>query len=109
MKLVIALLTMIFVNVAHAGFFTVDLAQQLSITATVTSTKVLDTSTVRNYILIQNTGSVSVIIKFGSVQSATEGIVIPAGGSYEPSRPIRQAMWIKSASSTAAVTILTGN
>lgn len=79
------------------------------VTATVTSTKVLDANSLRSYLIIQNTGSVSVIVKFNSVQSGTEGIVIPAGGNYEPILAPGGSVWLRSASSTAAVTLLQGN
>lgn len=92
----------------HAQIASTKIVAMTAVTATTASTQVLNSDLTRNYLLIVNTGAVSVIVKFVSVQSASEGITIPAGGNYEPAKAITDAMWIKSASSTASVTLLTG-
>jgi hypothetical protein len=79
------------------------------VTATVTSTQVLAANNLRTYLIIMNQGSsVNVIVKFGSVQSAGEGVVIPPGGAYEPLLAPGNSVWLESASSTSAVTLIEG-
>lgn len=81
----------------------------LAVSATVTSTSVKAKNTLRTYLLIQNTGALPVVVKFGSVQnSATDGIVIPAGGNYEPFLAPANSVWIRTASSTSTVIIVEG-
>lgn len=83
---------------------------QTTITATTTSTLVLAANSYRQYLLIQNNGATDIIVKFTSVQSSTEGFVIPAGGgSYEMNKPATDAIYLRSASSTDSVRILEGN
>lgn len=94
---------------AVAGGFAVNLSSMVSQDATVTSAKYLDSNPKRNYLLIQNNGSASVIIKFGSAHSGSEGIVIAAGGNYEPIKPMRESLYIKSSTGTQAVVVLEGN
>lgn len=85
-----------------------NITQMVSVNATTTSTKVLNADVGRNYLIIQNNGSASVIVKFGSVQSGSEGIVIIAGGNYEPVKAITNSVYVKSASGSQALTILVG-
>ncbi|MFI5416187.1 MAG: hypothetical protein ACHQXJ_02415 [Nitrososphaerales archaeon] len=62
----------------------------------------------RTYLIIMNTGGNTVIVKFGSVQSALEGVPIPAGGSYEPIEAPGNSVWIETASATSTVTLMQG-
>lgn len=79
-----------------------NIVSQSDVTATTTSTQCLAARRDRNYLLIQNKGSVAVYIKFGSASSnATEGVSIPAGGNYEPYKVPTQSVFLMSASSTA--------
>ena len=79
------------------------------VTATVTSTQVLAANPLRTYLIIMNQGNTNnVIVKFGSVQSGTEGVVIPPGGSYEPLLAPGNAVFLRSAASTSAVTLIQG-
>lgn len=80
-----------------------------SATATTTSTVALAANQSRKYLHIQNNGSVTVYVKFGSVHAGTEGITLVAGASFEPRVPTTQSIFLKSASSTAAVEIHSGN
>lgn len=91
-----------------AGNYTVFFAP-VSFSSTTASTLALASNSMRTYLLIQNTGSTSIIVKFGSVQSASEGVTIPAGWNYEPNLAPTNSVWIKSASGTNAVTIQQGN
>lgn len=77
-------------------------------TATVTSTLALANDPFRKYFLLQNTGAQSIIVKFGAVQSGTEGIVVVAGGAYEPIMAPTNAVYLRSASSTSTYTIQYG-
>lgn len=78
------------------------------VTATGTSTQVMAGNSFRSYLIIQNTGANSVSVKFGSVQATTEGVVIPAGGAYEPIQAPGNSVWLISLSSTSAVTLIQG-
>lgn len=89
----------------NAGFLIDVMA---NVTATTTTTKVLEGTIKRNYLMIVNNGTVAVYAKVGSAQSGNEGILIPAGGNWEPSLAPSDAIYIKSASSTSSVTLLTG-
>lgn len=62
----------------------------------------------RVYLIMSNIGSTSVIVKFGSIQSGSEGITIPAGGSYEPIHAPVNSVYAKSASSTDSLVIIEG-
>ncbi len=93
---------------AVAGGFAVNLSSMVSSSITATSTKVLDANPKRNYLLIQNRGTDGIYVKFGSAHSGTEGVVIPAGGNYEPIKPMRDSVYIKASTGTQSVTTLEG-
>lgn len=81
---------------------------QTEATATTTSASALGADQYRSYLLIQNKGSVTIYVKFGSASTGTEGIAIVSGGNYEPyAAPIGE-IFIKSASSTSAVVLVSG-
>lgn len=82
-------------------------------TATITtvSTLVVTKNAKRAYLLMQNqSGTIPVIVKPNTVQSASEGIVIPPGGNYEfpATNGPSNAFYIKTSSSTAAFTWVEG-
>lgn len=81
---------------------------QQSFTASTTSTKVLNASGKRNYLLVVNNGAVAVSLKIGSAHSAMEGVSIPAGGYYEPFISPRESIYLKTGSSTSSVFVLEG-
>lgn len=81
---------------------------QSDVTATTVSTSVAAAEPSRGYLLIQNKGAVNVYLKFGSAHSGTEGILIVPGGNWEPPQVPTDAIYLKSASSTAVVQILEG-
>jgi len=81
---------------------------QSALNATITSTKILSRNDLRTYLLIQNVGTDTIIVKFNSVQSGSEGIQIPAGGNYEPVLTPKDSVWIESASGSQAFMILEG-
>lgn len=87
----------------------VDIKTQTVVTATTTSTVALAENKERRYLLIQNNGAVTVYVKFGAAHSGTEGVWIIAGGNYEPFQAPLESIYVKSASSTAAVTIIEAN
>lgn len=84
------------------------LINQISTSATITSTQILPDNPIRKYLIIENLGSTTIIAKFGSIQSGSEGIQIPAGGNYEPYSAPTESLWIKSASSTDSMMVLEG-
>lgn len=90
------------------AFATVFYGPPVTVTATVTSTQELTQNNSRMYLLIQNTGSNPVIVKFGSAQTGVEGITVPAGGNYEPIVAPADSVWMRSSASTSAVTIQQG-
>ena len=63
----------------------------------------------RKYLLIQNNGTSSIYVKFGSTISTTEGITLAAGGNYEPIIPPIGAIYMKASTGTQTVTIYEGN
>lgn len=93
---------------AHAGGFSVDASGLTTATVTTTSALLVAADPQRNYLIIQNNGATNVIVKFGSIQSASEGIIIPPGGNYEPFKGFRNSVFAKSASATDSVTVQEG-
>lgn len=81
---------------------------QDSFTATTVSSKVLDEEPYRIYLLCQNNGAVSVNLKFESAHVASEGIIIPSGGYYEPVIAPSGAVYLKAASGSADVACTEG-
>lgn len=81
---------------------------QGSVTATTTSTQYLTANKSRNYLLIVNNGDDSVLVKMGSAHTASEGVLVGPGGSWEPSTPPNGSIWIKASATTSSVYILEG-
>ena len=108
MKLTAFLIAAVLSVAAYAAgnLFTVSNQQVASVT--VTSTKFLNANSKRAYLLIQNNGTQNVIVKFGSAQSATEGVIIPAMGNYEPYKVPTDSVYLLSASGTQSVQIVEG-
>jgi hypothetical protein len=79
-----------------------------TVTVNGTSTQYLPANTLRTYLIIQNAGAVNVIVKFGGVQTGSEGVVIGPGGNYEPIKAPANSVYMISASSTASVTLVEG-
>lgn len=75
----------------------------VGVTATTTAAQALPYQAGRKYLLIQNKGAVQVVLTWNGAGSGTEGIAIPAGGSWEPVVIPVNSLWVKSASSTADV------
>lgn len=82
--------------------------QQLSVSVTGTSTKLLNANVNRKYLIIINSGTDAIYIKAASAHSGTEGVKIPAGGNWEPFVPPIDSLYFKSASGTQAVSIIEG-
>lgn len=83
-------------------------AAPVTITATVTSSVLLAPNGKRVYLLVVNNGAQAVTLKFGSVQSGSEGIVVPSGGVYEPLQAPANVMYGKTGSATSSLTIIQG-
>lgn len=78
-------------------------------TVTTTSTQMMPANSLRAYIIIVNTGATPVVVKFGGVQSsATEGVLIPPGGNYEPLETPANSLYAVTASSTSTLEIVEG-
>lgn len=90
-------------------FAGIDMQSVTSFTATTTSAEAVDSDVRRNYLLVQNRGSVSVYMKFDSAHTGVEGVTIAAGGNYIASCAApTDAVYIKADSSTALVTVYEG-
>lgn len=79
-----------------------------TVTVTTTSALALAANPNRAYLYIQNTGTTTVSVRLGSVQTGTEGIQIAAGGVWAPVIPPINSLYMVSASSTDSVTIVEG-
>lgn len=96
---------------ALAGGFSVDvIPPQTSVSVTTTSAQVAAADPERNYVLIQNKGSASILVRFGAAVSTagTEAVEISAGGSYEGSKGIRDSIHMKSSAGTQTVVLVLG-
>ena len=80
----------------------------VSASVTTSSARIMPQNGLRTYLIIVNTGSNPAIVKFGSVQSGTEGIPIPAGGNYEPFEAPSSSIYAVTASSTTTLQIVEG-
>ena len=78
------------------------------VTVTGTSTKFLSVNGKRRYLMIINKGTVTVYVKPDVAHSGTEGIAIPAGGSWEPPFVPINAFFFKAASGSQTVEIIEG-
>lgn len=105
---IFAALTLLFSSLSLAGGNQWGQTQMTSPTITGTSTQLLAFNPSRCYLLIQNNGATSIIVKLGSVQSGTEGVVIISGGNWEPPIAPINSVWAESASSTDAATVIEG-
>lgn len=82
---------------------------QTEVEVTGTSTKFLNQNNLRAYLMVINTGSEAVYLKFGStIQTSTEGIPLPAGWFYENTEGPSNAVWLVTASSTSTVIYMEG-
>lgn len=107
MKLLISLALIMFMSTpAFAGlaFF------QTNVTATTTSTQILAAESSRRYLIVQNQdAAISITVKTGSASSsASDGVIVPAGGSYEAGQAPVDSVFIRSASGTPAVVVIQG-
>lgn len=108
MRLFFILASLLTSAAAFAGGFSVSINSLVTASVTGTSTMVMPTDPYRNYLLIQNLGTGSVIVKFGSAQIASEGITIIGGGAYEPIKGIFDSVYMKSSTGTQSVVIMSG-
>lgn len=103
-------LLLLFSSVGHAAVGDNSKVQsQTTVTATVTSTLGVAENKYRRYLILQNVGSYTVYVKFGSAHSGTEGVWLVPGGVYEPIKPPIGAIYFKSASSTSDVNVIDAN
>lgn len=102
------LLAFLLSTVCFAGSFYFSVSNQAVVSVTGTSTQFLPFNARRAYLLIQNNGSDYVILKIATVQSGTEGIIIAAGGNYEPIKAPQEAIFMMSNSGTQSVLVVEG-
>lgn len=98
MRLFLILIVLLFVQ--FAGATVTMFAAPTVVSVNGTSAKKLNQNTKRVYLLIQNLCSVGVIVKMGSVQTGTEGILIPANGNYEPQLAPGNSIYAETVSGT---------
>jgi hypothetical protein len=96
------------ISVANAQQVQTYIRQKLELTATDTTQKFLDTDLKRRYILIQNKGTRAVYIAFEEGQVGTEGIKIPAGGNWEPSKAPTNYLFVKTENNVADIVVIYG-
>ena len=104
----LVLLTLFSFVLPTISFANFTVQNQLTVSVTTVSTQQLPSNLSRKYLLIINNGSNSIVVKFGSVQTGTEGVLVPSGGNYEPSSVPADAVFMESASGTNTVTIIEG-
>ncbi len=86
--------------------FAVDITEGVSGMATSSPFIALAANNNRNYLLIQNLGSSNLSVSFGS---SSVGILIPAGGNFEPEKGIRSKITVSSTLGSQSYAILGGN
>jgi hypothetical protein len=100
-----ALILSVFMAIsAHAAVF----SGHSDVAVTTTSAQALAANQSRKYLLIQNKGTDSILVKFGSAHSASEGILISAGGYYEPFVAPIDAVFLKASSGTQTTVVVEG-
>lgn len=85
-----------------------DMKDPVDIQVATTSVMALAENTYRRYLIVQNLGSASVYIKFGSAHDATEGLVVVSGGNYELLTPPYNSVWLVSTAATQSVIVYEG-
>lgn len=105
MKTLLLVFLLAYSSFSFAGF---KLRTQATFTATTTSTKILNGSSYRTYLMMINNGANSVAVKVGSAHTGFEGVVIPSGGYYEPFVAPSDSIYLISTSGTSAVFVLEG-
>ena len=73
-----------------------------------TSVQIIARNPNRAYLLIQNQGNASVIVKPDAFQSASEGIIIAQQSSYEPHPALVDSFYAKSNSGTQTLLMIEG-
>ena len=63
----------------------------------------------RGFLAIQNDGTADVLVGMGSLPSGTAGRKIVSGTTWEPQNVPGDAIWMKTASGTATVTVFSGS
>lgn len=84
------------------------ITSQTDVTVTTVSTKRVNLNGNRRCLIIVNKGTDSIFVKPDSAHSGTEGVLIPAGGNWEPFVVPINALWIKANSGSQTVTIGVG-
>lgn len=77
------------------------------VSVTTTAAKVLDVDGQRNYLLIQNKGTDTVLVNCDGI-TGVDAIQITAGGNWEPLRVPTCSLFMKSASGSQTVHVLSG-
>ena len=86
---------------ANAAFKTQN---QISGTATNTTTKILDKLEYRTYLVCMNTGSNPLFLKLGSAQSGTEGLKLNEGATWEPNLAPKDSILVRASSGVTPTT-----
>lgn len=108
MKYILSLFILIGFSQTHASPFIYG--PPVVVASTVTSSQFMAANSLRSYLIIQNTGTSNILVKFQSASVNTaDGLLIPAGGAYEPIDAPTQAVFIRSVTGTNSAVIIQGN
>lgn len=91
---------------SHLNFCKTSSVSDFSITTS--STQILAKNINRRCLMVVNKGSTNIYIKFDSVHSSTEGIMLVPTGSWEPDNVPTNSIFMESASGTDAVSVIEG-
>lgn len=105
MKVLFVFLLLFCVQV-FAGPYQVNVYSTKVVTVGPTTTLESPANLGRQYLLIQNNGTVNVAVSFAS--PTAPGILIPPGGNYEPIKAEMDAIYMTAGTSGQSVTILEG-
>lgn len=81
---------------------------QTDVNATTVSVRILVASSDRKCVVIQNKGSSTVYIKFGSAHSSTEAMQLASGATWEPLVIPVNSVYLKSSAGVVTTTVLEG-
>lgn len=108
MKKIFLILAFLLAAPAWALSENVYVRSEFEMGATTTSTQALGANPLRNYLLIQNKGTDTIYVKFNAAGSAGEGVMVTAGGNYEPLKPLTSSFYVRAASGTQTLTVIEG-
>lgn len=108
MKVLVIILSLVSAQ-AFAGTYNCNVTVQSDITlSTASSLIAVKNASRRCFILENKDSSIKIYVKFGSVHSATEGIVLQPNARWEAVVPSGQSVFAKAASGSPVVGVISG-